>query len=290
MKKKIISILVLITLVGVTPTSAATKKFTSTPTSISIGTATFSSYGQGYSDVITTQNGTLKDAFAFKFRLLGGTEEIEAFCIQPSEPFNTTQGLPFTPWKPSIDIFSLTNYQKAADIAKNHRLMGVVLTDPSATTPNALENVAAQLAIWKLVDSEQFDLNKIASSDVKQQLISRVNYLVSNANSDKVKITDSTVTIKTKVEKNVLYVTMSSSDSSKVANLPLSISYKDGSSALAVTNSKGVARFTKLVKGTTKITGTVQIGAGSIYTAPRSQAVIMTADTPVTFTSKLLIK
>lgn len=290
MKKKIISILVLITLVGVTPTSAATKKFTSTPTSISIGTATFSSYGQGYSDVITTQNGTLKDAFAFKFRLLGGTEEIEAFCIQPSEPFNTTQGLPFTPWKPSIDIFSLTNYQKAADIAKNHRLMGVVLTDPSATTPNALENVAAQLAIWKLVDSEQFDLNKIASSDVKQQLISRVNYLVSNANSDKVKINDSTVTIKTKVEKNTLYVTMSSSDSSKVANLPLSISYKDGSSALAVTNSKGVARFTKLVKGTTKVTGTVQIGAGSIYTAPRSQAVIMTVDTPVTFTSKLLIK
>ena len=290
MKNKIISLLVLITLVGVTPASAATKKFTSTPTSISIGTATFSSYGQGYSDVITTQNGTLKDAFAFKFRLLGGAEEIEAFCIQPSEPFNTTQGLPFTPWKPSIDIFSLTNYQKAADIAKNHRLMGVVLTDPSATTPNALENVAAQLAIWKLVDSEQFDLNKIASSDVKQQLISRVNYLVSNANSDKVKITDSTVTIKTKVEKNVLYVTMSSSDSSKVANLPLSISYKDGSSALAVTNSKGVARFTKLVKGTTKITGTVQIGAGSIYTAPRSQAVIMTADTPVTFTSKLLIK
>jgi hypothetical protein len=290
MKNKIISLLVLITLVGVTPASAATKKFTSTPTSISIGTATFSSYGQGYSDVITTQNGTLKDAFAFKFRLLGGTEEIEAFCIQPSEPFNTTQGLPFTPWKPSIDIFSLTNYQKAADIAKNHRLMGVVLTDPSATTPNALENVAAQLAIWKLVDSEQFDLNKIASSDVKQQLISRVNYLVSNANSDKVKISDSTVTIKTKVEKNVLYVTMSSSDSSKVANLPLSISYKDGSSALAVTNSKGVARFTKLVKGTTKITGTVQIGAGSIYTAPRSQAVIMTVDTPVTFTSKLLIK
>lgn len=290
MKNKIISLLVLITLVGVTPASAATKKFTSTPTSISIGTATFSSYGQGYSDVITTQNGTLKDAFAFKFRLLGGAEEIEAFCIQPSEPFNTTQGLPFTPWKPSIDIFSLTNYQKAADIAKNHRLMGVVLTDPSATTPNALENVAAQLAIWKLVDSEQFDLNKIASSDVKQQLISRINYLVSNANSDKVKITDSTVTIKTKVEKNVLYVTMSSSDSSKVANLPLSISYKDGSSALAVTNSKGVARFTKLVKGTTKITGTVQIGAGSIYTAPRSQAVIMTADTPVTFTSKLLIK
>jgi len=290
MKNKIISLLVLITLVGVTPASAATKKFTSTPTSISIGTATFSSYGQGYSDVITTQNGTLKDAFAFKFRLPGGTEEIEAFCIQPSEPFNTTQGLPFTPWKPSIDIFSLTNYQKAADIAKNHRLMGVVLTDPSATTPNALENVAAQLAIWKLVDSEQFDLNKIASSDVKQQLISRVNYLVSNANSDKVKISDSTVTIKTKVEKNVLYVTMSSSDSSKVANLPLSISYKDGSSALAVTNSKGVARFTKLVKGTTKITGTVQIGAGSIYTAPRSQAVIMTVDTPVTFTSKLLIK
>jgi len=290
MKNKIISLLVLITLVGVTPASAATKKFTSTPTSISIGTATFSSYGQGYSDVITTQNGTLKDAFAFKFRLLGGTEEIEAFCIQPSEPFNTTQGLPFTPWKPSIDIFSLTNYQKAADIAKNHRLMGVVLTDPSATTPNALENVAAQLAIWKLVDSEQFDLNKIASSDVKQQLISRVNYLVSNANSDKVKISESTVTIKTKVEKNVLYVTMSSSDSSKVANLPLSISYKDGSSALAVTNSKGVARFTKLVKGTTKITGTVQIGAGSIYTAPRSQAVIMTVDTPVTFTSKLLIK
>ena len=290
MKKKIISILVLLTIIGVNPAFAATKKFTSTPTTMSIGKATFSAYGQGYSDVIVTQNGTSKDAFAFKFRLVGGTEEIEAFCIQPSEPFNTTQGLPFTPWAPSIDIFSLTNYQKAADIAKNHKTMGIMLVDPSTTTPNALENTAAQLAIWKLVDSEQFDLNKIVSSDVKQQLISRINYLISNASTEKVKILDSTVTIKTKVEKNSLYVTLSSSDSSKVAFLPLSILYKDGSSALAVTNSKGVARFTKLVRGSTSITGTVQIGAGSIYTAPRSQAVIMTADSPVTFTSKITIK